>query len=139
MNLTVHLQIAGVLVALLVPLNLYVPLRFAWRQEMAGLSLLNRQIFLVHHGFILLTLTLLSALTLFHAPSLLEPTPLARALLGGMTLFWGTRLLVQWFVYDRRIWRGHRFNTVMHFVFTGLWAYLAGTNATALWWNLKAG
>ena len=43
---------------------MYVPWRFHWRDEMARLSLLNRQIVQAHAVFLVLTLALLSALLL---------------------------------------------------------------------------
>ena len=49
---------------MLVVVNLFVPRRFHWREEMARLSLLNRQIFQAHSIFIVLTLALFSALLL---------------------------------------------------------------------------
>jgi hypothetical protein len=64
-------------------------------------------------------------LSLGYASALLEPSPLARAVLFGLMLFWGVRLLVQWFVYDWQLWRGNRFHTIVHFAFTGLWTYAA--------------
>ncbi len=133
MNAVLHLRIVGILMLLLVAMNVFdVPRRFHWKREMASLSLLNRQIFQVHAAFICVVLLLFAALTLILPRQLLEPTPLARALLAGIGLFWFLRLLTQWFVYDWRIWRGNRFYTVMHFVFTGVWIYFTATFAMAL-------
>jgi hypothetical protein len=124
--LLLQLRTAGVLLALLAVLNVFVPRRFRWREEMARLSLLNRQIFQVHAIFLVLTLALFSALLLTTGAALLERTPLARAVLAGLTIFWAMRMLVQWFYYSPATWRGHRFNTVMHVLFSGLWIYLTG-------------
>jgi uncharacterized membrane protein YciS (DUF1049 family) len=44
-TLLMHLRIVGVVMAWLVVVNLYVPRRFHWREEMSRLSLLNRQMF----------------------------------------------------------------------------------------------
>jgi hypothetical protein len=117
---------------LLVALNAYVPRRFRWKEEMSGLSLLNRQIFQVHAVFICIVLLFFAALTLLFTRSLLDPAPLARAVLTGMGVFWFCRMLTQWFVYDSRIWRGKRFFTAMHLLFSGLWCYCTGTFAYAL-------
>jgi hypothetical protein len=133
------LRIAGVLLLLLAILNLFVPKRFAWAEELPRLSLLNRQIFVVHAGFIILIVVLMAALTLLMPHDLMMPSRLSRALLAGLAIFWFARLLVQWLYYDPRIWRGKRFNTVMHFVFTAFWCYLVGTFAFALWQNMSAG
>lgn len=130
------LRLAGVLLLLLAAVNLYVPKRFAWADELQRLSLLNRQIFVVHAGFIVLMILLMAALTLALPRDLMAPSRLSRALLAGMGLFWLVRLLVQWFVYDSRIWRGHRFYTAMHYVFTAVWIYFSATFAFALWQNV---
>ena len=134
--LLMHLQISGVLLALLVVVNLFVPWRLRWRDEMAGLSLINRQIFEVHHIFIVLVVALCSALLLTSGKALLEPTPLSRAVLGGLTLFWGLRMFMQWFYYSAANWRGHRINTTLHYVFSAVWIYLTATFAAALWSTL---
>jgi hypothetical protein len=135
--LLVHLRIVGVLMALLVVVNLFVPGHLRWREETARLSLVNRQIFQVHSIFIVLTLALFSALLLTSSETLLQPTRLSRAVLIGLTIFWGARMLVQWFFYSPDIWRGNRFNTVMHYVFSAAWVYVTGIFAAALRNNLS--
>jgi len=137
LNPELHLRVAGVLFLALVALNLYLPRRFGWRHEMASLSLLNRQIFQVHAAFICIVLALFAALVLFYTRPLLAPTPLARAVLAGMAIFWFLRLLTQWLVYDWSLWRGRRFETLVHLVFTGLWGYLTATFAYA--WSCNLG
>jgi len=137
-NVELHLRVVGVLLLALVALNLYVPRRFNWRGELATLSLLNRQIFQVHAAFICVILVMFAALALLYPRELLEPTPLARAILAGLAAFWLLRLLTQWFVYDPRLWRGRRFETIVHLVFTGVWTYFAATFAAALCVNLRS-
>ena len=78
-------------------------------------------------------------LALFFADELVAPSRLARATLAGLSLFWLIRLLVQWLYYDSHLWRGHRFNTCMHFLFSGLFAYFAITFLLALFTNLREG
>ena len=135
-TLLVHLRLVGVVMASLVVVNLMVPARFHWREEMSRLSLVNRQIFQAHSVFLVLTLALFSALLLTCGTALLEPTRLSRAVLFGLTVFWGLRMLMQWYFYSPLIWRGHRFNTVMHYVFSVVWVYVTTVFATALWVNL---
>jgi hypothetical protein len=45
-------------------------------------------------------------------------------------------MLVQWFYYSPAVWRGNRFNTTMHCVFSAAWVYMTTTFAAALWSNL---
>ena len=135
-TLLLHLRLAGVVMASLVVVNLLVPRRFHWREEMSRLSLVNRQIFQAHSVFLVLTLALFSALLLTCGPALLEPTRLSRAVLAGLTIFWGLRMLMQWCFYSPLIWRGHRFNTAMHYTFSVVWVYVTTVFAVALWANL---
>jgi hypothetical protein len=137
MTLVTHLRFIGVLMAALVVVNFFVPGRFHWREEMARLSLVNRQIFQAHTVFIVLTIAMFSVLLLTSAETLLEPTRLSRLVLGGLTIFWGVRMLMQWFFYSPAIWRGHRFNTAMHGVFSVAWVYVTAVFATALWTNFS--
>jgi len=131
--LLLNLRVAGVILAALVAVNLFVPSRFGWRAEMARLSLLNRQIFQAHSVFLIVTLALSSALLLTSADALLEPTRLSRALLVGLTIFWGLRMLMQWWFYSPDIWRGNRFFTTMHVVFSMTWIYMTAVFGSALW------
>lgn len=137
MNLVLHLQIAGILQWLLASLHLVFPRRFGWREDLAKLSLLNRQIFIVHCIFICLVLSLFGGLSLFCAPLLLAKHALAAAVLSGLFVFWAVRLFVQWFVYSPELWRGHRFNTIMHWLFTGLWLYYVAVYGAALWRQIQ--
>jgi hypothetical protein len=135
-TLLVHLRLVGVVMASLVVVNLFVPSRFHWREEMSRLSLLNRQVFQAHSVFLVLTLALFAALLLTCGAELLEPTRLSRAILIGLTVFWALRMVMQWCFYSPLIWRGHHFNTVMHYVFSVVWVYVTTVFAAALWVNL---
>lgn len=137
-TLLLHFRIVGALMAMLVIVNLVVPGRFRWKEELARVSLLNRQIFQAHTVFIVLLLALFSALFLTCAEALLEPTRLSRAILIGLTIFWGLRMLMQWFFYSPAVWRGDRFNTVAHGVFSAAWIYVTAVCATALWMNVNS-
>jgi hypothetical protein len=136
-DITIHLRLVGLLLLGLAFMGLFLPRRFGWQQDTAGASLLNRQIFYVHNSFIVLLLAMFGLLALTCARPLLEPHAVARAVLGGLAAFWFVRLLVQWFVYDRRLWHGKRFETTMHVLFTGVWVYFTATFAIALWLNLN--
>jgi hypothetical protein len=136
-TLVLHLRIVGAMLACLAFMNLFVPRYFRWREDMAGLSLVNRQIFQVHGFFIIVILVLFSALLLTCSDALVDGTRLSRAVLVGLTVFWGLRLLMQWGFYSWDLWRGNRFNTAMHFLFSAAWLYMTTTFASALWMNLS--
>lgn len=137
MNLELHLRIAGALLLLLAAAHVFFPKQLGWKEDLPKLTLLNRQIFLVHVGFIMLILILFGVLALGFAADLVAPSRLAKAVLGGLTLFWGLRLITQQFIYDRRLWRGNRRNTVLHVLASLLWLYLTAVFGWGWWrqWN----
>jgi len=133
MLLITLLRICGGFLIGLFVLNFFVPRKFNWADELPRLSLSNRRIFQVHAIFIALILLMMGLLLITLPHALLAPQPLARAVLGGLAVFWAVRLYMQWFVYDTELWRGKPFETAMHFAFTGLWILLTGTFSAALW------
>jgi hypothetical protein len=135
--LIILVRLSGAFLLILASLNLLLPMHLEWKNDLAKLSLINRQIFLVHAFFIVLILVMMSVLSLFFAPALLDPSPLSRLALGGLTLFWLTRLVIQWFVYDASLWRGNRFNTFMHISFTLLWCFFTAVYGSSLWLQLN--
>ena len=133
MTLEFHLRICG---ALLIVLGLLHPAfahRFQWKEELARVSLLTRQVFWVHTLFIVFILLQFGILSLVFAHVLVERSLLAKIMLAGLVSFWSLRLVAQHLIYSPALWRGNRFNTMMHVAFTGLWAYFTGTYGLALW------
>ena len=98
-------------------------------QRRRGSQLLNRQIFYNHT-----LLHLRELLTLFglvesclHSRICSRAAPWQNSVLAGnYGLLPLLRWLIQFFVYDRRLWKGNRFNTTMHVVFASLWTYFCG-------------
>ena len=115
MTLSMHLRIVGILLVLLGLSHAFFNRYFGWERELAGVSLLTRQIFFVHSLFIGLGVVLGGVGSFLCADALLRPVLLSRAVLAGMTVFWLCRLLAQFFAYDTRIWKGDRFRTsILH-------------------------
>jgi hypothetical protein len=127
MNLTLHLQIVGLLLILLGLSHAFFNRYFGWQQELVHVSLLTRKVFYVHTFFIAFGVVLCGVISLAYAGALLQPSPLNRAILAGMAAFWFFRLLAQFFAYDSAIWRGNPFRTRMHITFSTLWIYVTAT------------
>ena len=131
MTLRTHIQVVGMLMLALGTAHVFFGHYFGWKKELASLSLLTRQVFIVHCFFIALILMLLGICSLFYADTLLAPNALSRVLLAGIVVFWLCRLVVQLFVYDSKIWKGRRFYTAMHIVFSLMWTYFVATYSAA--------
>lgn len=132
MNPKIHLILAGALQIALALFHFTLPGRFQWHEDLARLSLLNRQIFWVHTFFIMLVLVLFGLLSIFGAKELVRPTSLSRMVLAGITFFWVARLFCQFFVYSPELWRGNTLFTVAHVLFSLLWAYFIFAYANCL-------
>lgn len=135
-SLELHLKLAGMALIILGFSHAFFGPRLQWKEELARISLLNRQIFYVHTFFIALIVVMLGVLACFYTKELLAPSRLARVVLSGIVLFWSCRLWIQFFVYDASLRKGHRFHTRVHILFSFLWLYLVGVFGWALWHQL---
>lgn len=120
----IHFKIIGVLLMALALVHAIFPRYFNWEQELKALSLINRQMMTVHTFFIALTVFLMGLLCLT-SPSELIATPLGKKVALGLGIFWTFRLVIQFFGYAPELWKGKPFETVIHIVFSLLWAYLS--------------
>jgi hypothetical protein len=117
------IEAAGFLLMGLGLLHAVFPRYFRWREETAALTLLTRQILYIHTFFIGLTVFLMGLLCATSATDLIH-SPLGRRICAGLGLFWGVRLILQFFGYSSDLWRGKPFETAMHVLFSLLWAFL---------------
>ena len=125
MTVYVQLKVVGALLVALGLAHSFFGRYFKWDKELAKLSLLTRQIFLVHCFFISLAIVLIGICTLFYTNALLGSGTLSRVVLTGFFIFWLVRLASQFFLYDSAIWRGHRFYTFMEWfsLYSGRMSY----------------
>ncbi len=133
-----HLKIIGDLLIALGLVHAAFPKYFAWKQELDGLSLINRQMMYVHTFFIALTVILMGVLCLTSSAEITR-TPLGRKVALGFAVFWTARLLVQFFGYSPQLWRGKRFETTVHIAFAILWIYLSVVFITIASSSIMAG
>lgn len=131
-GMELHLRIIGILLMALAAIHIIFPRYFKWSEELVNLSLINRQMMYVHTFFIALAVFLMGVLCLTSAHELMD-TELGKKLSLGLSLFWVIRLLIQFFGYSSRLWRGKRFETTVHIVFSILWAYLSVVFFTSYW------
>lgn len=97
---------------------------FNWGNELKLISLINKQMMEVHTFFIALVVFLMGLLCITSAPELID-TPFGKKISLGLGLFWLARLYVQFFVYSPALWKGKKFETTVHVLFSVLWIYLS--------------
>ena len=102
------LWIAGAIHAGIVLANIPLPHRLRVRENLKNVPLLVRQIFYVHWFYIVLIVSLFSALCFAFARDLAGASPLGRFLSAFLCGFWLLRIFLQIFYYDREIRRANR-------------------------------
>ena len=102
MNLPLLILIGGVLHFGVLIASACVPQVLDWKQSLAKLDPLSRQVVWVHGAFIVLVIIGFGALSVALPPELASGTPLARAVCLFVAVFWAARLAVQFFVFDAK-------------------------------------
>lgn len=118
----IHLDIIGVILIALALAHAIFPSYFHWKIELPKLSLINQEMMKVHTFFIALTVLLMGVLCLSSSTELVQ-TSLGKNVSLGFGIFWGFRLVTQFFGYSSLLWKGKKFETLVHIVFTILWIY----------------
>lgn len=119
-----HYKIIGSILIFLALVHVIFPKYFHWKKELQPLSLINRQMMSVHTFFIALTVLLMGILCLTNTKELIT-IPLGKTISLGFGIFWTIRLIFQFFVYSPMLWKGKKFETTIHIVFSLLWIYLS--------------
>ena len=97
----VLLLLAGLGQLILAVGSLILPRILGWRDDAAKLRPLTRQVFWTYAGYIWVTNVCFGVISTFVPDWLLDGSSLARAVTGYITAYWGARVLVQFFYFDR--------------------------------------
>ena len=119
----IHYKIIGILLMLLALIHIIFPKYFNWKVELKSLSLINREMMTIHTLFIAVVVFLMGLLCLTSATALIE-TDLGKRISLGLGIFWGLRLITQFFGYSSALWKGKSFETTVHILFSLFWSYL---------------
>ena len=120
----IHFKAIGILLMLLSISHVIFPRYFDWKEELKSLSLINRQMMIVHTFFVALAVFLMGLLCITSSSELVHTT-LGKSVSLGLGVFWLIRLLVQFFGYSSLLWKGKKFETFIHILFSLLWLYIS--------------
>ena len=120
----IHIKTIGFLLIALALVHIIFPKYFNWGKELKFLSLINRQMMTVHTFFIAFTVFLMGLLCLTSTSELIE-TNLGKKISLGLGIFWAIRLFIQLFVYSIDLWKGKKFETLIHLLFSIFWIYFS--------------
>jgi hypothetical protein len=107
------------------------PIRLSWREELAVLSRLHRQMYWVYGGYVVLAIVAFAGISMFNAEEIASGSGLARGFSLYVAVFWGVRVCLQ-LVFDVKehltVWwlkAGYHLLTVLFLCFTALYGWLA--------------
>lgn len=78
----------------------------------------------VHTFFIAFSVFLMGILCLTSTSELID-TSLGKKISLGFGIFWTIRLFIQFFVYSSKLWKGKKFETLVHIIFSIFWIYFS--------------
>jgi hypothetical protein len=128
-----HLKIIGTIFVALALFHLIFPKYFKWKEDLQPLSLINRQMMSIHTLFIGLIIFLMGVLCLTSTDDMIQ-TGLGKRIALGFAIFWSVRLIVQFFGFSSKLWKGKTLETTAHFLLTGLWTY-----SSLIFWMIALG
>ncbi len=129
--LTNLIRLAGLLQLSVLVASALVPTQLNWREGLANLPRLYRQLFWTYGGYVVGMIIFLGVLCIAFPGELASGDPLGRFLCGFIAVFWGVRLTLQWWLdarpYLTRWWlvAGEVVLTLLFTFFTGLFAFAA--------------
>jgi hypothetical protein len=97
-----------------------------WDNDLVKLRPVFRNIFKTYAAYILTINLCFGALSLFRPQWLLDPIPLAKAVAGFITAYWGVRLFLEFAYYDRSARPPGTFWMLAEWALIGLFAYFTG-------------
>lgn len=103
----VLLWIAGLLHLLVASVNYFAIKKFDYPGNLAKVSPIVRQVFIVQNVYIVLVQIGTAAMCFFFADELAGKSVVGRCIAGFFAFFWGLRVAIQLFFYDPALKREH--------------------------------
>ena len=128
---TYAIQLAGIILLCITLANFFAPKKMRWTVNLEKTEPVFRQVFIIHCVFLLACVVAMALICLLK-PYWLLIDGLGQAVTGFIALFWGARVLVQFFYYEKSIKRQFPFFNIL---FTTAFGYLF-LLFTAVYFNL---
>jgi len=120
------LQLAAAAQLGIATLNLFLVPLLNWKEEVARMPLLLREVFQVHAWFISITLCIFAVMTWRFATEMASGTnPVCQWLAAGIGTFWAIRAVLQVTYYSSSHWRGQPGRTLAHILLLATYASFA--------------
>ena len=130
------IEVAGWGQIILILGSLGIPSVLGWKEKLAPVSTLIRQMFWVYSGYIWGTNLCFGLISALGAALLLDGSPLAACVTGFIFGYWLLRMVIQWTYFDISELPQSPFNTAARWILEVLFIGLAGVYGLALAANL---
>ena len=111
------LWVAGAVQVVIIAANFVLPKKLRCRENLARVSPMIREVFVIHWIYIVFVLGIFASLCFWFAPELASASRLGTFLSAFMGVFWLLRVPIQLFFYDPEIRRQNRLGDVTFLVF----------------------
>ena len=136
MNISTLLFFAGVGQIILVLGSLAIPRILHWKQELAKVEPLIQQIFWTYAGYILVTNFSFGIISVFAGEVLTDGSTLATAVTGFITLYWFSRIIIQFFYFERKNFPKGTIHNIGEVLLVALFVYLIIVYGYAFYLNI---
>ena len=129
-------KFAGIGQLCLVAGSVFIPKCLNWKEGLGTANKLTRQMFLTYACYILGMHLFFGLISAFATGDLLKGDFLSIALCALMTIWWGTRIILQFCCFDRTCIPQTKFNGIAEGLLVMLFISLTTIYGMALWRNL---
>lgn len=129
------LWFAGFGFTMLVLASFWIPGILGWKEKLAGLTPLMRELFWTYAGYVFGSHVLFTVLSLGYHDWLLSGTPAAGVISAFICLWWTVRVYLQFFGFDLAEVEDSWFNRLAKHLLTLLFIYLMVFFGILTWWN----
>jgi len=134
--LNIGLILAGFGLSVLVVASFWIPKILGWKEKLAGLTPLMRELFWTYSAYILASHLFFAILALGFRDWLLSGTSAAAAMSGFICFWWSVRVYLQFFGFDLEEVEDTALNRLAKHLLTVLFVCLMILFAILTWWNL---
>ena len=136
-NITSWIFLAGIGQIALVLGSLAIPKILKWKDELNKVQPLIRQIFWTYAGYILVTNLCFGLLSVLETKELINGSVLASAITGFITMYWFSRVAIQFFYFDRSSFPPGKMLLTGEILLVALFVFLTLVYGWSFYLNLK--
>jgi hypothetical protein len=137
LNIRQIIRLAGLGQIVLALGSLAVPKVLAWRAELAKTAPLIKQMFWVYAGYIFVINLSFGLVSLVCAGDLTDGSKLASLLTGFIAAYWVSRVLIQFFYFDRNNFPAGGWNRLAEFLLVAAFVFFSLVYGWACGFNLQ--